>query len=324
MRRLGPGELDQLVADYQRASAHLSFARTAFADPGLTGRLTRLVADANGVIYGKRNRSLAAVGRFFAVTFPGAVWHARRFVLVSVLLLLVPTVAVAAWIGTSDDALDASAPEAVREAYLEEDFESYYSSEPAAQFATEVTINNIQVSILAFALGIAFCLGAGWVLVSNGASLGAAAGLFVAAGQSPKFFGLILPHGLLELTAIALAAAAGIQMGWALIAPGDRTRGDALAEEGRRSMVIVLGLSLAFIIAGTIEGFVTGSGQSTLVRVGIGATVETAFLAYLFVFGRRAAAMGETGLLGQRTPTWGDEFRPAPAPAPTAAPLLSP
>ncbi|HEY8057579.1 MAG TPA: stage II sporulation protein M, partial [Acidimicrobiales bacterium] len=133
---------------------------------------------------------------------------------------------------------------------------------------------------------------------------GVAAGLFVAAGQSPKFLGLILPHGLLELTAISLAAAAGIQMGWALIAPGDRTRGDAVAEEGRRSVVIVLGLALAFIVAGTIEGFVTGSGLSTLVRVGIGVTVEMAFVLYLVVQGQRAAAMGETGLLGERQPHW--------------------
>jgi uncharacterized membrane protein SpoIIM required for sporulation len=323
VRRLGPGELDQLVADYQRTSAHLSYARTAFADPGLTSRLTRLVADANGVIYGKRNRTLSSIGRFFAVTFPAAVWYARRFVLVSALLMVVPAVAVGAWIGTSDEALDAAAPDAVREAYLDEGFEAYYSSEPAAQFATEVTVNNIQVSILAFAAGIAFCLGAGYVLILNGANLGVAAGLFVAAGQSPKFFGLILPHGLLELTAISLAAAAGIQMGWALIAPGDRTRGDAVAEEGRRSVVIVLGLALAFIVAGTIEGIVTGSGLSTLVRVGIGVTVEIGFVLYVVVQGRRAAAMGETGLLGPRPPTWGDEWSLRRS-APTATSVLSP
>ena len=71
---------------------------------------------------------------------------------------------------------------------------------------------------------------------------------------------------------------------------------------------MALGLALAFIVAGTIEGFVTGSGLSTLVRVGIGATVEIAFVLYVVVQGRRAAAMGETGLLGERPPTWGDEW----------------
>ena len=318
--RLGPGELDQLVADYQRTSAHLSHARAAYADAGLTARLTRLVAEANGVIYGRRPRSLAGLARFFALTFPGAVWHARRFVLVSALCLLVPAVVVAAWIGTSDAALDAAAPDAVREAYLEEDFEAYYSSDPAAQFATQVTVNNIQVAILAFAAGIVFCLGAAYILIFNGANVGIAAGLFVAAGESPKFFGLILPHGLLELTAVIVAGAAGIQMGWAIIAPGDRTRTDALAEEGRRSVVIVLGLIVAFVVAGSIEGFVTGSGLSTLVRVGIGVAVEVAFLLYVVVQGRKAAALGETGLLGRPAPTWGEEHRVTPPADPALIP----
>lgn len=296
VRRLGPGELDELVADYQRTSAHLSFARTAFADPGLTARLTRLVAEANGVIYGQRARTLSTVGRFFAVTFPAAVWHARRFVLVSALCLLGPAVVVGAWIATSEEALDAAAPDAVRAAYLEEDFEAYYSSEPAGQFATEVTVNNIQVSILAFAAGIFLCLGAAYLLVLNGANLGVAAGLFVSAGQSPKFFGLMLPHGLLELTAVVLAGAAGLQMGWAVIAPGDRPRLGALAEEGRRAVVIVLGLVVAFVTAGAIEGFVTGSGLSTAVRVGIGVTVEAAFVAYLVVQGRHTGRPPASGL----------------------------
>ena len=318
-RRLEPGELDELVADYQRVSAHLSYARTAFVDPGLTARLTRLVADANGVVYGRRARTFSAIGRFFRVDFPAAVWHARRMMLVSAACLLLPAIAVAAWIGTSDAALDATASEETRQAYLAEEFEDYYSSEPAAQFATQVTVNNIQVAILAFATGVLLCLGAVFILVNNGASLGVAAGLFVAAGQSPKFLGLILPHGLLELTAVIVAGGAGIHLGWAIIAPGDRTRGDALAEAGRRSVVIVIGLMLAFVTAGLIEGFVTGTGWSTAIRVGIGVMVEVAFLLYVVAFGRQAAAEGHTGLLGERKPTWGDlgvPEDPLPAPLP--------
>ena len=170
------------MADYQRTSAHLSHARTAYADPGLTARLTRLVAEANGVIYGRRPRTLSSIGRFFAETFPAAVWHARRSMGAAALCLLLPAVVVAAWLGTSERALDAAAPDAVREAYLEEDFEAYYSSDPAAQFATEVTLNNIRVAIMAFAAGILLCVGAAYILVLNGANLGVAAGLFVAAG----------------------------------------------------------------------------------------------------------------------------------------------
>ena len=163
------------------------------------------------------------------------------------------------WLANSQAAVEASAPEAVREAYVEEDFEAYYSSEPAAQFASEVFVNNVQVAIYAFAAGILLCGVTAYILILNGSNLGVAAGLFAAAGESPKFWGLILPHGLLELSAVVIAGAAGLRLGWAIIDPGDRARRDALAEQGRRSVVIILGLIVVFAVAGVIEGFVTGS-----------------------------------------------------------------
>lgn len=307
VRGLQAGELDELVSLYQRVSAHLSYVRTNFDNPALTTRLTRLVAAASGVIYGKRARTVSAFVEFFRSTFPAAVWDARRFVVVSALLTFVPAAALGVWIANSDAALEATAPAALREAYVNDDFESYYSSAPAAQFATEVTVNNIQVSILAFAAGIVLCVGAAYILVLNGGNVGVAAGLFAAAGQQPKFWGLILPHGLLELTAVVIAGAAGLRLGWAIIAPGDRRRGEALADAGRRAVVIILGLIAAFIAAGTIEGFVTGSSLPTAVRVGIGVAVEGAFVTYIVVMGRAAAAQGVTGVLGEVKRRWEDE-----------------
>jgi uncharacterized membrane protein SpoIIM required for sporulation len=297
--RLRPAEVDELVQLYQRASTHLSHARTQHADPALVARLTRLVATAGGVLYATRGRSLAGVARFFTVSFPAAVWHARRFVLVSALLLFLPAALMGVWLARSDVALEAAAPDALREAYVEEDFEAYYSSAPAAEFATAVTVNNIQVGFLAFASGIFLCVATAFILVTNGANVGQAAGLFAAAGQQAKFYGLILPHGLLELSAIVVAGGAGLAIGWAIIDPGERTRGEALAEQGRRSAVIALGLALAFVVAGSIEGFVTPSGLPTSMRVAIGATVFVAFWTYVIVLGRRAAGLGYTGAFGE-------------------------
>ena len=210
-----------------------------------------------------------------------------------------PAIAIGTWLAHSPKAVEATAPAAVREAYVNEDFESYYSSEPAAQFASEVFVNNVQVAIYAFAAGILLCGVTAYILVTNGANVGVAAGLFAAAGQSPKFWGLILPHGLLELSAVVIAGAAGLRLGWAIIDPGDQSRRDALAEQGRRSVVIVLGLIVAFTVAGTIEGFVTGSGLPTFFRVGLGVVVASAFWLYIVTQGRIAAANGFTGLLSE-------------------------
>ena len=297
VNRLSAEEIDELVRLYQRTSSHLSYVRTYYRDPALTARLTGLVAAAGAVVYGTRPRSLRALGRFFIQTFPGAVWHNRRFVAVAAVLFYVPAIAMGVWLANSADAIEAVGPPALREAYLEENFESYYSSKPASEFAAQVTTNNIQVGFLVFAGGVLLCVPTAVLLVYNGASLGIPAGLFAAAGENAKFYGLILPHGLLELTAVVVAGSAGLRLGWSLIDPGDRPRRDALVEEGRRSVVLVLGLVATFGVAGLIEGFVTGSGLPTAVRVGIGVLVELAFVLYVVVLGREAADRGVTGVL---------------------------
>jgi uncharacterized membrane protein SpoIIM required for sporulation len=312
LSRLTPAEVDELVGLYQRVSSHLSHARSAYRDQALTSRLTVIVGRANGVIYGGgRPRALGAVADFFVWRFPAAVYQSGRFVAASAALLLVPAIAMGAWLATSDAAIEATAPDAVREAYLEEDFEDYYSSQPATDFASQVTVNNIQVSLFAFAGGILACVPSAALLVFNGASVGAAGGLFADAGELPKFFGLILPHGLLELTAVVVAGAAGLRLGWSLIAPGDdRTRAQAVGEEARRSVVIALGLVLAFVVAGLIEGFVTGRGVPTPLRLAIGVAAWLAFVIWVVVQGRAATARGVTGALGELDRGW-DELATA-------------
>jgi uncharacterized membrane protein SpoIIM required for sporulation len=297
--KLSAEEIDELVGLYQRASSHLSYVRTYYRDPALTTTLTGLVATAGSVVYGTRPKSLRAVAHFFTATFPGALWHNRRFIAVAAVLFFVPAIAVGVWLAGSDTAIEAIGPPALREAYLNEDFESYYSSRPASEFAAQVTTNNIQVGFLAFAGGVFLCAPTALVLLYNGANLGVPAGLFAAAGQNAKFYGLILPHGLLELSAVVIAGSAGLRLGWSLVDPGDRPRAIALTEEGRRSVVLVLGLVATFLVAGLIEGFVTGSSLPTFVRVGVGVVVEVAFVLYVVVLGREAAARGITGLLGE-------------------------
>ncbi len=297
VRRLSSAELEELIALYQRTASHLSYAQSNFNDPALTARLSQQVAASGAIIYGSRPRSLRSFGQFFTRTFPAALWGVRGFVAVSALLTLGPAIAIGAWLAHSPSAVDANAPAAVRQAYVNQDFAAYYKSQASSAFATEVYTNNIRVAAFGFAGGVLLGIPTVYALVANGANVGQAAGLFAAAGQSSKFYGLILPHGLLELTSVIIAGAAGLRLGWAVIDPGDRTRATAFAEEGRRSVVLVLGVFATLLVAGIIEGFVTGSALPTAVRVGIGVTVEVVFLVYAVVLGRAAAAEGFTGAL---------------------------
>jgi len=296
---LSPAELDELLELYQRTSAQLSYARPAFHDPALTARLTRLVADASGVIYGTRPRVWQTIRTFFVVTYPAAVWDSRRWVMLGVALTFVPAIVFGAWLVGDARALNATGTPEQRHQYVHDEFEQYYSDQPHVQFFTQVTTNNILVSFEAFAGGAALGVFGILALLVNGLNLGQAGAWMITDGSGWRFLGLILPHGLLELSAICIAGGTGLRLGWTVVAPGDRTRSQALGEQGRRTIVIVMGLATMFIAAGTIEGFITGSNLPSGLKVAIGAAAWVAYVTYLVVLGRAAAARGFVGDLGE-------------------------
>lgn len=298
-KNLSDAEMDELIHLYQRVSTHLSYARSYYRNASLNARLTTLVSGAGSTIYGTKAQNLRAFWRFFSVSFPAAVWHSRRALLLSFVLLMGPALVAGAWIANSPEAVEATAPPALREAYINEDFEEYYESERASQFSSEVFTNNVRVAILAFGGGILLAIPTVSLLMFNGANIGFAGGLFAFEGQLDKFLGLIAPHGLLELTAIIVAGAAGIRLGWSIVSPGAKTRKQSLSDEARRAVVILLGLVPVFLVAGLIEGFVTGQPWPTWVRVGFGAFVEAAFVLYIVVQGRLAQRQGKTGAVGE-------------------------
>lgn len=119
--------------------------------------------------------------------------------------------------------------------------------------------------------------------------------MMAAHGELGLFLTLITPHGLLELTAIFVAGAAGLRIFWAWVSPGPRRRADALATEGRALFTVVVGLVGALALSGLVEGFVTGSSLPWWVKIVVGALALAVFLAYFLVLGRRAVRAGETG-----------------------------
>jgi uncharacterized membrane protein SpoIIM required for sporulation len=290
LRRTSPEQLDELADLYQRVGAHLAHARVRYAgDSMLISRLTLLVGDAHNVLYGQRQTEVRrAVTTFATETFPRAVLSLRWFVLAAGLLTFVPWAVFQIWLAVSPRAFELIAPDAVKEAYINQDFEDYYSSQPAQNFATQVFLNNVRVAMLAFAAGILVCVVTAALLAYNGANGGIAGGMFTHVGESGKFWGLILPHGLLELSAVVVAGAAGLRIGWTVIDPGDRRRLEALSIESRRAGNVLVGLIAAFLLAALVEGFVTGRPWSTWVRVGIGVAVFFLFWGWTIVLGLRA------------------------------------
>jgi uncharacterized membrane protein SpoIIM required for sporulation len=298
-RRLDAGELQEMVDLYQRTSSHLAHVRTRYDDAALATRLSSLVGAAQGTIYRRRTHPAVALKDFVVETFPAAVWHARRQVAVAAFLVFAPALALGVWLSVGDHARDALVSPELQRVIAQHEFSNYYRSEAAAEFQTQVTTNNIQVSALAFVSGILLGVPTGLMLLDNGANLGVNAAVMHTHGQGAQFWGLIAPHGLLELTSICIAGGAGLMLAWAIVAPGERTRRAALAQAGQRAVVLVIGLMACFAVAGFIEAWVTPSGLPTWARVGIGAVVEAIFLVYAFGLGHRAAQRGLTGLFAE-------------------------
>jgi uncharacterized membrane protein SpoIIM required for sporulation len=126
-----------------------------------------------------------------------------------------------------------------------------------AIFSSFIMTNNIKVSFGAFALGGTAGIGTAALLFYNGILLGELGAIFARHDLTIPFWALILPHGVIELTAIAIAGAAGFLVAKALLAPGDRGRRAALAHEGREAVQLVAGCAALLVVAGLIEGFVT-------------------------------------------------------------------
>jgi uncharacterized membrane protein SpoIIM required for sporulation len=296
-RRLSGAEVDELVTLYRRTATHLSTIRSAAPDPVLVGRLSTLTARARSAVTAPRTPAWRDALLFLAVRFPAAVYRSRRWWGVTAVLFFALAAAIAAWVAHNPEVRDTvAAPEDIRRLTRPGgDFETYYSSAPAGSFAAQVATNNAWVTAGCLALGILLGLPVLFILVSNAMNVGVSAGLMADAGRLDVFFGLITPHGLLELTAVFIAAGVGMRLGWTVIDPGPRTRAKAIAEEGRIALGMAVGLALVLVVSGVIEAFVTPSGLPTWARIAIGVTAEALFLGYVVVLGRRAEFAGEHG-----------------------------
>jgi len=298
-RRLTGSESDELIALYQRAATHLSAVQSRAPDPALVGRLSRLVARARSAVTGSSAPSWLTFARFFAVGFPVAVYRAWPWWCGVATAFSAVSFGLIGWFGSHPDLAAQLAPQSAIRHLVEHDFADYYSEHPAQDFAAQVWTNNALIAALCLFSGV-LIVPVIIVLISNAVGVGEIGGLMVAYGKADVFFGLITPHGLLELTAVFVAAGAGLRIGWSWIAPGQgRTRSQALAETSRAAVLIAMGLVVVLAISGVIEAFVTPSGLPTAVRIAIGILAFVGFLTYVFVLGRRAARAGETGDLSR-------------------------
>ncbi len=296
-RRFTGVDADELIDHYQAGASQLSTMQTTIGESIPGDRLSLSLSRARLRFTGASANVLSQLPRFFVAQLPAALFRIRWLCLVIALVFALIAFLYGWWVAANPAVLAQMGTRAELEAYREQ-FINYYSEYSGTSFTSVVWTNNAWIAAQAIAFGITGVYPA-YILFSNAQGIGMTGGALASIDSLDVFFLYIAPHGQLELYAIFVATAAGLRVFWAWIAPRARTRAQALAQEGRAMFTIVVGLVLALLVSGLVEGFVTRQDWPWVIKIGIGTIVLAVFLVYQWVIGRRAFRAGETGDLDE-------------------------
>lgn len=284
---------------YRKVCSDLVHVRSATSNADLTEYLNSLVSRGYAGIYSGRRFRLRALADFFVRTFPRELRRRARYFALSAALLLGGSVF--GFLAVSFDHnsryylmphehMHSDPSERVEEALRAEgEGGRIKSAGQSAAFSSFLFTNNIRVALLAFAAGITFGVGTALVLGVNGVMLGAVAADYHQRGAALFFYSWVLPHGIMELTSVVIAGAAGLLLGRAILWPGEYTTLDSLRIRGRSALVLVLGSIPLFVVAGLIEGSLSQINPPAIpywFKLLVAATTGVFLLLYLTTSGR--------------------------------------
>jgi uncharacterized membrane protein SpoIIM required for sporulation len=284
-------DIGRLVTLYRDVCADLARAQAARYSAGLVDWLQGLTRSAHAAVYGAKARAWSVDLRDFFTAFPRALRSRRRALAIASALFFVPfAICFAVSLFHPDFALRVLPESQLRplaDAYAKGFSEGRAGGESTLMAGFYVE-NNVGIALRCFATGIFGGIGSAFFLVYNGLVLGATAGYIVAQGAGPNLFTFVAGHTPFELGAIVIAGAAGLSMGWSIVAPGELPRLVSLQRAARDVIVVVAGASAMLLIAASIEGFLSGSSVPAHVKWIVGAVGTALVTIYLSLAGRNA------------------------------------
>lgn len=298
IKALPAADLRELALLYRAATTDLAAAQSRAYTQDLRSYLNRLVARAYSVIHvSAADPGWKRVASFFTTVFPREVRRCGGIIAATTLLFIVATI-VSYWlVAIHPNNVYALMPESGIPKITKSLHDSNFGFDRAygPMMSSEIITNNIRVTMLAFAGGMTLGVVTIWEILNNGLMLGGLGALFASKGFGSDFWATISPHGVIELSAIQIAGAAGLLLAQAILMPGRLKRSDALKENGRRAGVLMIGVAAMLCVAGTIEGLVTPQRTSELFRFSVGGFTAVLLFGYLALAGREERATSSVG-----------------------------
>jgi len=294
-RQADPHGNDDFVREYRRLCNHLALARQRGYSSHLVDDLQQLAQRGHQQLYRRRPITQGQVLDFMVFGFPRAVRQQWPFVLCAALVFFgslgVSGTLVFHFPDLIYSLLD---PEQVREVQSMYDPDQSRLGRASERLASEdwamfgyYVMNNIGIAFQTFASGLLLGAGSLFYLLYNGLTIGAIAGHLTTIGYGQPFWTFIVGHSALELSAVVLAGAAGLRLGWALIAPGALGRGDALREAAGASVRLVYGIMLLLVLAAFVEAYWSSrTSLGPLLKYSVGGLAWALLLAYFGCAGR--------------------------------------
>ena len=287
--RLPPISIARAAALYRAVCGDLVHAQSAGYSREVIAWLDDLAARAHNALYSAPPYRVGAIWDLIARDFPRALRRHARFFLLGVALFVLPgLLGFAGAFHSRAFALQILSPETV--AQMEKAYAAGFgqgrSGDLNAAMAGFYVYNNIGIAFRCFATGVLFGIGSLFFLIYNGLVTGAVAGLVTVGGHGRNLFTFTCTHGAFELTAIVIAATAGMVMGYALVDTKGRTRFGSLRACSRDVALLVLGAALMLLVAAAIEGFWSPSAAPDRIKWGASVAAYLAVATYLTRAGR--------------------------------------
>ena len=292
-RKENKAQLQDFAENYRAVCYCLSLARERQYSPHLIQKLDELVFSGHQVFYQKRLGVFRRIYQFILFGFPQAVREQSQLVWIATAVFYLPALVVFAltllfpeFVYSVVDPSTVSRIEAMYDPTLDRIGRERQSDTDFMMFGFYIK-NNIGIAFQSFAGGILATLGTLFFLIYNGIFFGAIDGHIINIGYQETFYSFVAGHSSYELTGIVLSGAAGLQLGWAVIAPGVYSRKQALINAGRKSMSLVYGAILLLIIAAFVEAFWSSNTSiPPSVKYWVGGAGWLLIVVYLVFMGR--------------------------------------